>query len=258
MGSHYRFLLEGQGGVSTTGRRDDRSLNAPAFSTGIGACINSDLLCDDRGRPYYWPVFIPPAPLAAAAATQAGASTAALRSSGGQLLTATITRARQLADRAIEMDYHSTGPGPACVIEVPEHVDAQTDEPRMGSESAVATSRFRKNSRLMALMLDGRVVESDGTQDWQEAYLKRRAQRLLLEKKLHALTQETRELEVQQEAQRQQWLMEADVFREKLLKCRQKEHLLEVARTLKVQGNPVVQSTMPGNCKTAFRLKYVP
>ncbi|XP_050029786.2 uncharacterized protein [Dermacentor andersoni] len=267
MDSHYRLIAERQGFIPTRWR-DDRRLSASATSLGVGACSNSDALCDSRGRSCYWPVFLPPAPPAAAAGTQATAPTAPLRGANGtpsisggggvQLPLATMGKVRQLADRARVMDSHSTGPGPAFVVETQEPAGARADEPRSCSAAAVATSRFRQNSRLMGVLLSERVVESNWNQDWPKVYSKRRTQRLLLEKKLCAMRRETRDLEVLQKEQRRRWLREADAFRENLRKCGQKEHLLEVARTWKVQGSASGQPTMPSNCKTAFRLKCVP
>lgn len=160
-----------------------------------------------------------------------------------------------LAHRAIGLGVHSTGPGGASVL-VEAGEPARTDEPRARSNSSGAASRFRHNARLMALLLmDDRVVEAPN-QDWQKLYAKRRAQRLRLEEKLAAMMVEMDNLEMVQALKRKHWEMDAGRFRTNLLKCSQREHLLEVARAMKVQGQ-TGQPSVQSSCKTAFRLKYV-
>ncbi|KAH7943296.1 hypothetical protein HPB52_006730 [Rhipicephalus sanguineus] len=158
-----------------------------------------------------------------------------------------MSRLQVLADRAFELDSHSTGPGPSFVIEAQE--PERTDEPRTRAAAAAAASRYRHNSRLMAvLLMDDR--------DWSKVYRKRLQQRMRIEEQLRAMREETRVMQAAQAAKRRQLLKDSEKFRADLLKCYQKEHLLQVARTMKVQGR-AGQSTVPSNCKTAFRLKCV-
>lgn len=264
MDSHNRnrrFAAEKQGPSATTRARDDRRLSAstsPCF-TGIGGLGIGDTPGDRRGRIGCWPVFAPPA---APDGTEASTQTTSFRcipsgsstNGGSPLPAASMSRLRVLAYRAFGLDVHSTGPGPSIVVEAGE--PARTDEPRARSNSAGAASRFRHNARLMALLLmDDRVVEAPN-QDWQKVYAKRRAQRLRLEEKLGAMMVEMDNLQMVQALKRKNWETDAGRFRANLLKCSQREHLLEVARTMKVQGQ-TGQPTVPRSCKTAFRLKYV-
>lgn len=272
-GSHYRtrrFVGERQGSNATTRTREpDRRLAAPSASssspcTDFSAFSYGEAPDDRNGRLLYWPVFVPPAPPAAVAGTQAATQTGSLRfaggtnnnvSGGGQYPSATMSRLQVLADRAFELDSHSTGPGPSFVIEAQE--PERTDEPRTRAAAAAAASRYRHNSRLMAvLLMDDRVVEGPALQDWSKVYRKRLQQRMRIEEQLHAMREETRVMQAAQAAKRRQLLKDSEKFRADLLKCYQKEHLLQVARTMKVQGR-TGQSTVPSNCKTAFRLKCV-
>ncbi|KAL1443522.1 hypothetical protein MTO96_007432 [Rhipicephalus appendiculatus] len=262
-GSHYRtrrFVAERQGSGNTTRTREsDRRHAASSVSSSSSqpdfSAFSYDEAPDDRnGRLYYWPVFVPPAlPVATQTGSLrfAGGSTGI--SGGGQFPSATMSRLQVLADRAFELDSHSTGPGPSFVIEAQE--PERTDEPRTRAAAAAAASRYRHNSRLMAvLLMDDRLVEGHAFQDWSKVYRKRLQQRMRLEQQLQAMREETRVMQATQDAKRRQLLRDAERFRADLLKCGQKEHLQEVARTMKVRAG---QSTMPSNCKTAFRLKCV-
>lgn len=264
MDSHSRkrrFAAEKQGPAATTRARDDRRLSASTspFFTGIGGLGIGDSPGDRRGRIGLWPVFVPSAaPDGTEASTQATSfrciSSVSYTNGGSPMSAATMSRLQVLAHRAIGLDVRSTGPGPSFLVEAGE--PARTDEPRARSNSAGAASRFRLNARLMALLLmDDRVVEAPN-QDWQKVHAKRRAQRLRLEEKLAAMMVEIDNLEMVQALKRKKWETDAGTFRANLLKCSQREHLLEVARTMKVQGQ-TGQPTVQSSCKTAFRLKYI-
>ncbi|XP_075724865.1 uncharacterized protein LOC119179380 [Rhipicephalus microplus] len=162
-----------------------------------------------------------------------------------------------LAVQAVQLDSHSTGPGPAYVVETKP--PRCTDEPpRAPAATTVAAMRLRHNSQLMTMLLtDDSRIPGPSLEDWSKSYQVLLTKRTILEERVRAAEQEIRDIRSLHEAKRSQLLKDAEKFRADLLKCGQEEHLRKVAPTMKVHGG-VGQSPMPSNCKAAFRVKCVP